>query len=127
MKISEPTELLARPRSLLIAAVLIAATITYLAMNMAAAVMNFRSMFKELGLVPSPVTELVFKAPGVWWVFAVASIAVLVWVAAQSQITTATKRRMKMAMFLTVATTVLTYGITAYAIYPPLFELNATV
>jgi len=127
MKDLELAEPLPRPRSLLIAATLIAASITYLSGHMAAAVVGFRSMFKDLGLTPSPSAELVFSAPGIWWLFALASIAVLVWVATQPQLTAVVKRRMKAAMFATVAFTAVTYGFTAFAIYTPLFRLRDAV
>jgi len=122
----DSAELLPRPRSLLIAATMVAASVTYLAMHMASAVVQFRAMFKDLGLTPSASAEVVFSVPGIWWVLALASIAVLVWVATQSQFTATTKRRMKTALYVTAALAAILYGFTAFAIYPTLFELSAT-
>jgi len=124
MKDSESAELLPRPRSLLIAATLTAASVTCLSGHMAEAVVNFRSMFKDLGLAPSASARLVFSVPQIWWLLALASITEMVWVATQPQLTAAVKRRMKTAMFVTAALTAITYGFTAFAIYTPLFKLR---
>jgi hypothetical protein len=127
MKIDVATEPLPRPRALLVAAALIAVTTTYIAMRMPAAVRNFQAMFKELGITPISSTQLVFRIPDIWWLFALASIASLVWIATRSRVTAAEKRNMKTAMIVTVTLTALMYGFAAFAIYTPLFKIGATV
>ena len=122
-----PTELQPRPRALLVTATLIAVTTTYLAMRMPAGIRNFQAMFKDLGIAPNSNTELVFGFPDTWWLFALASIASLVWIATRSQVTAAQKRNMKMALIVTVSLTALMYGFAAFAIYTPLFKIGATV
>jgi hypothetical protein len=127
MKIIEPAEPLPRPRFLLVAATLLAVTTTYLAMRMPAAVRNFQTLFKEFGVGTTAGTELLFKVPGIWWLFALASIAVLVWIATRSLVSTSEKRTMKWVLVGTVTLTALIYGFAAFAIYVPLFKLGATV
>ena len=127
MKIAVPAELLPRPRALLVTATLIAVTTTYLAMRMPAGIRNFQAMFKDLGIAPIASTQLLFRVPDVWWLFALASIASLAWIATRSQVTSTEKRNMKMALIVTVTLTALMYGFAAFALYTPLFKIGATV
>jgi glucan phosphoethanolaminetransferase (alkaline phosphatase superfamily) len=127
METNKPAELIERPRSLLIAATVIAVTTTLFAGRMPAAMENFRSMFQAMGIAPSRNAELVFSLRHIWWLFALASIALLVWIARRSRITAADKVNMKVALIATVAVTALMYAFAAFAIYTPLFKLGATV
>jgi hypothetical protein len=127
MKIDEPAELLPRPTSLLVVATIAAVTTTALATRMPRAMQNFQSMFKDLGVEPGRSAEWVFSLREIWWLFALASIALWIWLAKRSQVTAAEKSKMKMALIVTVALTALMYGFAAFAIYTPLFRLGATV
>jgi hypothetical protein len=127
MKIQEPAELQPRPTSLLAAATVVAVTTTLLAARMPAAMKNFQAMFKDLGMTPTSSAELVFSVRWIWWLFALASISLWVWIAKRSTVTAADKWNMKMALIATVALTALMYAFAAFAIYTPLFKLDATV
>jgi len=127
MNISEPAELLPRPRAFVVAATLLAVTTTYLALRMPGSIRRFQEMFREFGVSPTSSTELVFSVPDIWWLFAAASIALLVWIAIRSRVAVSEMWNMKMALIATVALTALVYGFAAFAIYTPLFRLADTV
>jgi hypothetical protein len=94
---------------------------------MPASIRRFQEMFREFGVSPTPSTDLVFSVPDIWWLSALASIALLVWIATRSRVAVGEMWNMKMALIVTVALTALTYGFAAFAIYTPLFKLGDTV
>ena len=117
------------PRSIgLLAVATISATVNVLlARRMPSALANFREMFASFGVTPPAGTRFVLNFPQAWWLLAIASLAVFVWVAAKSKPPIEELRRMKLALRLVVILTVLAYGLVALALYIPLFRLGEVV
>lgn len=117
------------PRStgLLVVAAITAVVTVLLAGRMPPSMASFREMFVGLGVTPPAAAIFVMRFAHAWWVLAIASLAVLVWVAARSRIPAAEHRRMKLSLSALIALTVLSYGFVAYAIFVPLFKVGATI
>jgi type II secretory pathway component PulF len=116
-----------RPRGLLAIAAISATVNVLLAGRMPPALNSFREMFVSFGVDPPPVTKLVMNFPHLWWLLGVVSLAVFVWVAVRSKLPIEELRRMKFALRLLIILTALVYGLAAWALYTPIFELGAVV
>jgi hypothetical protein len=116
-----------RPLGLLALAAISATVNVLLAGRMPPALNSFREMFVSFGVDPPPVTKLVMNLPHLWWLLGVASLAVFVWVAVRSRLPIEELRRMKFALRLLIILTALAYGVAAWALYTPIFELGAVV
>lgn len=117
------------PRSLALLAV---ATVTvvvtiYLAMRMPLAMESFRGLFAGFGVKPPWAAALVIGFPGIWWVFAIASVAVFLWILKASRPKRIEHGRMKLALRTVITLAVAGYVFAAIAIYMPIFKLGAVV
>jgi hypothetical protein len=120
-------ETIARPRALLIASAMLAAVTIYAALRTHGLMGNFRELLNALGSELPPLTQLVLDAPNFWWLIAIPANAVFIWIAARARVTVAERRRMRNALISTLIFGVLVYGLVAYALYGPMFKLDAVV
>lgn len=122
-----PTDDIPRSTGMLVVAALTATVTVLLAGRMPSSMDSFGGMFAAFGVTPPPAATFVMRFAHVWWVLAIAALAMLVRVATRSRLTAAEHRRMKLGLVALIALTVLAYGFVAYALYTPLFKLGATV
>jgi hypothetical protein len=125
--VSDATETVPRSLGMLAVAAVLAAITALLAIRMPRALESFRGLFQGFGVEVSAVTKLAIRSGPVWWLFAIASVAVFVWVAARSQPSVVEYRRMKIAVRTVITLTVLAYGFAAAVLYGPIFKLGAVV
>lgn len=124
---NHPTPDIPRSTGMLIVAALTATVTVLLAGRMPGSMESFHGIFTGVGVTPPAAALFVMRFAYAWWVLAIASLAVLVWVAARSRVPAAEHRRMKLSLGALIALTVSAYGFVAYAIYVPIFEIGATV
>jgi hypothetical protein len=117
------------PRSvgLLVAAALAAAGTVLGAIRAPRVISEFHGLFQGFGADLSAGTRLVLNSPYIWWVFAIASLILFVWVAAKSQLAPTEGRRMKLALRVLISLTALAYGFAIYWLYLPIFKLGAAI
>ena len=120
-------ETVRRSLGMLIVAAISAVFTVLLAMRLPVALQSFRALFKAFGADIPAITKFVIDTGPVWWVFAIASVSVFVWVAARAQPGVVEHRRMKLALRTVIAVTVLACGFAAIAIYSPIFKMGAVV
>lgn len=104
-----------------------AAATLLLAGRLTAALPSFREILVGLGATTPPVTMMVLNTPHVWWLLAAASAALFAWVAAKSRVGATERERMKLALGVLIALTVVAYGFAAYWLYLPMHMMGATV
>ena len=88
---------------------------------------QFRELFDSFGATLSPLTKFVLEAPNFWWVIAVPVVAVFLWIAFSPRVTETERRRMKRAVIGVVLFGAAVYGLVAFALYSPIFELGKVV
>jgi type II secretory pathway component PulF len=88
---------------------------------------QFRQLFDSFGAPLSPLTKLVLDAPNFWWVIALPAVAVFLWIAFKPQVTEVERQRMKLALIGVVVFGAAVYGLVAFALYSPIFELGKVV
>jgi uncharacterized BrkB/YihY/UPF0761 family membrane protein len=116
----DENEVIARPLTLLLTAVIFAFTAVYMGLKVPGAMRNFREMFAKQGLDADPATRLVLDYPDVWWLFGMLALAVAVWVALRPRAPRADFRKMRFIMGTVIAVTVFAFGFAAFAVYSPL-------
>jgi hypothetical protein len=121
------TELVDRPRGLLVVSAALAAFALYAAIRSNGFMEHFREMFSSFNIKPTPITNFVLSTPGPWWVIAVPALLVFIWIAARSRITLAQRRRMKVALIATIVFSVAVYGLALYALNSPLWAMRSDV
>ena len=88
---------------------------------------RYRELFDSFGAEISPLTQFVLDAPNLWWVIAVPAVAVFLWIALRPQVTESERRRMKAAVIGVILFGAAVYGLVAYALYAPIFELGKAI
>ncbi len=116
-----------RSSALIAVATVTAAVTVYLAIRMPLAMESFRGIFTGFGVKPTLAATLVMKFPALWWVFATASVAVLLWILAVSRPKRIEHARMKLALRSVITLTAIAYVFAAIAIYTLIFKLGAVV
>jgi type II secretory pathway component PulF len=121
------TEEIDRPRGVLIQAAVLAATTTFIAIRASRVIREFEVLFKGFGTELDALTRFLMAVPDAWWVLALASIALLLWIGRRSRAPQIEIRRMKLALgALTIATGV-SVAIAIIGLYLPIFKLGAVV
>jgi type II secretory pathway component PulF len=123
------TNLPTKPRSAALFAVSAAqaAFTVYAALRTPGLMDQFRELFRSFGAPTSPLTQFVLDAPNFWWVIAVPAVAVCLWIAFKPQVTEIERRRMKLAVIGVLVFGAAVYGLVAFALYTPMFEIGKTV
>ena len=88
---------------------------------------HFRHLFDSFGAPLSPLTEFVLDAPNFWWIIALPAVAVFLWIAFKPQVTEIERQRMKLALVGVVVFGGAVYGLVAFALYSPIFEMGSVV
>jgi hypothetical protein len=122
-----PAETVPRSILMLIVATVSAAVATVLADRMPEVLAQFGTLFNGFSFRPSAITTWVLNHPKAWWLFADLSIVTFLWVAVRGRVSPIELARMKLALRLTIGLTVLAYGVAAYAMYSPIFQLGKVV
>ena len=120
-------ETLQRPLGLLVTAVIIGCVSGYAAIRTTAAIRSFEEMFEGFGADLPDITRLVLAMPYLWYLFAAIGIPLATWILARPRVGRAELANMKLAARLFIIVFALAFGVTAYALYMPLFELGAVV
>jgi hypothetical protein len=116
-----------RSLGLLVAAAIEAWTAAYTAFTAPSTLKNFRGLFAGFGAELPASTRALLDMPWLWFVFAFAAIALLVWIGVRARPTDVERRRMKRALWIFGIAFGLTTAWAAYALYVPLFRLGAVV
>jgi len=116
-----------RPMGLLVTAVIIGFVSGYAAIRTSAAIKSFEEMFKGFGAEVPDITRLVLAMPYVWYLFAAIGIPLATWILARPSVGRAELANMKLAARIFIIVFALAFGVTAYALYLPIFKLGAVV
>jgi hypothetical protein len=118
-----------RPRSTTVFAVSAALAVftVYAAVRTPGLMDQFRELFRGFGAPLSPLTRFVLDAPNFWWVIALPAVAVFIWIAFKPQVTAVERERMKLAVIGVMLFGAAVYGLVAFALYSPIFELGRVV
>ena len=88
---------------------------------------GFEELFKGFGAdLPGP-TRFVLDTRYGWWIFAIAAISILAWIARRPATTRVDQRRQKFAVIAYGVAFGVAYGLTVVALYVPIFKLGAAV
>lgn len=118
-------EIVPRSRSVLIISSLLATVCVALAVRMPHALESFRGIFEGLGATLPRYTHVALNLGWIWWVLAMAALALFAWVATRSRLPSREYARMKLALRVLIAMTALAYGFFAVAIYTPMMQMRA--
>ncbi len=121
------TEIVERPLGVLIHSAINAAVAVAFGIRLPWAIKSFQEMFAAFGSELGAPTRLVLATPYLWLLFALVSVALLVWVASPSRISPAELRRKKFAVRGFTLAFGLTLAFTAWALYAPIFKMSETV
>ena len=120
-------EQIERPTGTLVSAIALAAATLGLAGRMPSAMESFHEMFSAFGADLPGVTKFVLAFPYIWWLLALAAVALLIWIIRKSHVTREELGRMKRGLVLLFAATLAAYALVAVAIYWPIFKLGQAV
>lgn len=120
-------DLVPRRMGLLITAVIILFMSGYGAVRMPATIESFAVIYKDFGADLGGLTNAVLAAPWIWYLFTVAGLPIAVWIIAKSRVRRDELANMKLAARTFLFVYLLTFAVTAYAIYLPIFRLGSVV
>ena len=120
-------EQIERPNGTLFSAIALAAAVLAFAGRMPAALQSFKDIFQGFGADLPGITKFVIGFPQLWWILALASIALLVWIIARPRVTRDELARMKLGLVVIFATALIVITVTAWAVFWPIFQLGKAV
>jgi hypothetical protein len=88
---------------------------------------DFEELFKRFGADLPGLTRFVIATRHGWWLFAIAAISILVWIAMRPASTGAEQRRQMLAVVACAVAFGVAYGLAVVALYMPIFKLGAAV
>jgi type II secretory pathway component PulF len=113
-----------RPRGVLVSAAVLLAVTTFIALRASRVILEFEVIFKGFGADLNALTRFVLAVPHAWWLLALASLALLVWIARRPRALPIEIHHMKWGVAVLTIATGAFVAIACIALYLPIFKLG---